>query len=86
MRVISSGTSLPAMISADPPRGIVGTSIGASVVAGCAGATVAMGTGIVDCTVDVGFSVGEKEARAGEVVVVVVFAPGRDGAIVAIDI
>ena len=84
--MILSGTSLPAIRSADPPRGIVGTSIGANVVAGCAGATVAMGTGIVDCAVDggVGVGVGEIEARAGEVVVVV--APGRDGAIVAIDI
>ena len=80
------------MRSADPPRGIVGTSIGASVVAGCAGATVAMGTGIVDCTVDDGVGVGVMEARMGEVVVVDVVdvvdvvAPGRDGAIVAIDI
>ena len=81
--MILSGTSLPAMRSADPPRGIVGTSIGASVVAGCAGATVAMGTGIVDCPVDGGVGVGVVEARAGDVVVV---APGRDGAIVAIDI
>lgn len=70
------------MRSAEPPRGIVGTLIGANVVAGCAGATIAMGTGIVDCTVDGG--VGVIKARAGEVVVVV--APGRDGAIVAIDI
>ena len=58
---------------------MVGTSIGASVVAGCAGATVAMGTGIVDCTVDVCV----VEARAGEVVVV---TPGSVGAIVATDI
>jgi hypothetical protein len=44
-----------------------------------------MGTGIVDCTVDDGVGVGVMEARMGEVVVDVV-APGRDGAIVAIDI
>jgi hypothetical protein len=43
-----------------------------------------MGTGIVDCTVGVG--VGVMEARASEVVVVVIFALGRDGAIVATDI
>jgi hypothetical protein len=48
-----------------------------------------MGTGIVDCTVDDGVGVGVMEARMGEVVVVDVVdvvAPGRDGAIVAIDI